>query len=366
LRIAYVITRGDSVGGASIHVRDLALAMQQRGHEVLVLVGGCGPVTDELARIGVPFQTIPSLVKAVRPFRDTGAVLQTARALRDWSPDLVSAHTAKAGFVGRAAARLTGIPAIYTPHGWSVGNRLGRARGRVFGVVEKIAAPWAAAIVNVCEAERQLALDQGIGRVEQHHVIYNGVHDVEPQLRANPGDPIAPVRFVSVARFEAPKDHATLFAAFAELGGSGRWHLDLIGDGPDEQVARLRVEQLGLAEQVTFHGYLADPAPVLSRAHAFVLSSRSEGFPRSILEAMRAGLPVVATDVGGIHESVGAENGVLVGAGDPGSLRIALQNLMLSPVRRQRLGDMGHLIYSRRFRFAQMLEATESLYGRVT
>ncbi len=358
MRIAYVITRGDAVGGASIHVRDLSSAMQARGHEVLVLLGGCGAVTEELARLGVPFRTLPSLQKALHPVRDVEAVGQCLRALRDWKPDLVSTHTAKAGFVGRAAARLLGIPAIFTPHGWAVGDRLGRTRGLVFTLAEKAAAPWAAAIVNVCEAERRLALARGIGRPEQHRVIYNGVRDVDPELRARPGV-AGPMRIISVARFEPPKDHETLFSAVASL--SGDWQLELVGDGPLEFAARARYA----SERVRFHGYVRDPASLLAAAHVFVLSSRSEGFPRSILEAMRAGLPVIASDVGGVREAVNYTNGVVVPPGDAERLRAALQRMHDSPGERQPMGNAGHQLFVEHFRFEQTLLATEMLYEAV-
>jgi glycosyltransferase involved in cell wall biosynthesis len=361
MRIAYVITRGDSVGGASIHVRDLSEAMRARGHEVLVLLGGSGAVTAELDRVGVQFQTVPWLQKAIHPLRDVAAITEIIRALRAFRPDLISTHTAKAGFAGRAAAHRLGVPAVFTPHGWAVGDRLGRMRGHIFTLAERMAAPWTAAFVNVCEAERQLALSRGIGEPSRHHVIYNGVHDVGPELRAEPAGSEGPVRIVCTARFEAPKDHSTLLEALASV--SGAWRLELIGDGPLEAEFRARY---AADERIVFHGYLGDPAPMLARAHLFVLSSRSEAFPRSILEAMRAGLPVVATDVGGVREAVSDANGVVVPPGDSAALRQALQQLLQSPRKRQLMGAVGHQIYRERFRFGLMSVATELLYEKLT
>jgi glycosyltransferase involved in cell wall biosynthesis len=335
--------------------------MQERGHDVVVLLGGNGPVTDQLDGRQVRHTTIPTLQKAIHPTRDATAVLATARALREFRPDLISTHTAKAGFVGRAAARLLGIPAVFTPHGWAIGDRLGRTKGQLFALAERLAAPWTAAFINVCEAERRLALSRGIGDPGRHHVIYNGVHPLGPAARATPGDPASTVRIVSVARFEPPKDHDTLLAALGGLEG-GNWHLDLIGDGPLESEYRDRVDH----GRVTIHGYLPDPSPLLARAHMFVLSSRSEAFPRSILEAMRAGLPVIASDVGGVSEAVTGANGRVVPPGNPVALREAIRELLQFPSQRQLLGDAGHLIYSQRFRFEHTLLATELLYRTLT
>lgn len=361
MRIAYVITRADAVGGATVHVRDLARAMCERGQEALVLVGGTGPVTDQLTVAGVPFQSLRSLGRAVRPWLDARAFFELVGALREFRPDLVSTHTAKAGWLGRAACARLGIPVIHTPHGWPVAGRLPGPQAVMFELAERIASRWARAVVCVCEEERRVALEKGFARPGQAQVIYNGVRDVPHALRAVPAS--CPVRIVSVARFEAPKDHATLLRALARLGALD-WELELVGDGPLEPAMRALAKKLGIAGRVRFLGYQPDAAPVLARAQLFVLASRSEAFPRSVLEAMRAGLPVVASRVGGLAEAVDNEkNGVLVPRDDIGGLSAALGGLIADVHRRQRLGAAARLTYESRFRLERMVEATFALYG---
>lgn len=361
MRIAYVITRADAVGGATVHVRDLARAMCERGQEALVLVGGTGPVTEQLAAVGVPFRPLRWLGRAVRPWRDAYAFFELVAALREFGPDLVSTHTAKAGWLGRAACAHLGVPVIHTPHGWPVAGRLPGPQAAVFTAAERVASRWARAVVCVCEEERRLALERGFARPGQVRVIYNGVRDVPPEMRAAPGS--CPVRLVSVARFEAPKDHATLLRALGGLSALD-WELDLVGDGPLQAATRALTADLGLAGRVRFLGYQADAAPVLARAQLFVLSSRSEAFPRSVLEAMRAGLPVVASRVGGLAEAVDNErNGVLVPRDDIGGLSAALRGLIGDVHRRQRLGASARLTYEARFRLERMVEETFALYG---
>lgn len=358
-----MITRGDAVGGASIHVRDLARAVRERGWEAHVFLGGSGPVTEQLLAAGVPWTAIGSLRRQIAPWHDVRAAFQLRSALRRFHPSLVSAHTAKAGWLARAAAASLGIPTIYTPHGWSIDTRISPRQGAIYTVAERIAARWAAAIVCVSQSERQLALRRRVGHPDQLRVIYNGVRDIVPDLRAHPG--ATPVRLISVARFEPPKDHLTLLRALSRLRDLP-WHLELTGDGPGQPAAAAAAESLKIAERIHWSGYQRDPAPSLARAQIFVLSSRSEGFPRSILEAMRAGLPVVATDVGGVGESViNSESGLLVPAGDPVSLANSLERLIKSASERQQLGQNGRRLYEERFKFESTLLHTLELYAEV-
>ena len=363
MKIVYVVTRADAVGGASIHVRDLARAMRERGHEATVLVGGRGPVTAQFEAAGVPFESLRWLARQVNPLRDALALAEVVRALRRLQPDLVSTHTAKAGCIGRAASRLLGIPALYTPHGWPAGERMPQPARAMFGLVERVAARWCDAIVCVCEYEKRLALETGIAESGRLVVVYNGVRDVGGELRARPER--TPVRICSVARFDAPKDHRTLLEALA-LVREQAWELDLAGDGPREEEMRGLARELGLGERVKFHGYLADPSGVLAQAQVFVLSSRSEAFPRSILEALRAGLPVVATEVGGVGEAVtDGVNGLLVPPAHPRALAAALGRLVESARLRQAMGEAARAAYERRFQLEAMASRTLALYATV-
>jgi glycosyltransferase involved in cell wall biosynthesis len=359
VKLVYVITRGDAVGGASIHVRDVAREMLARGHDVTVLVGGEGPVTEQFQTAGVPFRSLKHLRRSIHALKDLAAFRELESSLAELRPDLVSTHTSKAGWLGRAACRQLNIPVIYTPHGLTVGDRMGRLNGILFSKAERIAGRWTDAMVCVCEYERDLALANSLAARERLHVIHNGVRDIPDSLLANLQR--APKRIVSVARMEAPKDHATLLHAFAAVDPS--WTLELIGDGPLEPAVREQARQLGIAARVHVRGYLSDPAEALSRAQLFVLSSRSEGFPRSILEAMRAGLPVIASDVGGVKESVShGRSGILVKPSSVESLGEALVQLTNDLEMRQRMGAEGHQIQVSRFRFDAMIAKTAGLY----
>jgi glycosyltransferase involved in cell wall biosynthesis len=364
VRILYVVTRADAVGGASIHVRDMACEMILRGHAVIVLTGGEGPVTNLLQAAGVPYHPLRRLRRSIHPVRDFFAARELAAAVRAFAPDIMSVHTAKAGWIGRAVAARLRIPTVYTPHGWPVGVRMGPRAGILFEWAERLASRWTSAIICVCEAERDLALDKRVARADQLHVVHNGVHDIPAGLRAQAGE--APPRIVTVARLEAPKDPVTLLRAL-DIIRSQPWELDLVGDGPLEPELRKLAAGMGIADRVRFLGYVRDPAEVLVRAQLFVLSSCSEGFPRSVLEAMRAGLPVVASAVGGIPEAItdGIE-GLLIPRGDPSALAAALSGLLASGERRRQMGLRARQTYEERFRFERMAGETEAVYARLS
>lgn len=360
LRVAFIITRADAVGGATVHVRDVARGLADRGHEAIVLVGGRGEVLTEFDRAGVPYISLRWLDRSIQPFYDLRALFELKAALEQIRPNLVCAHTAKAGLLGRAAAALTGIPAIYTPHGWTIGDRISESSARFFRLCEKVAGKFSSSIINVCMAERELARRHKIASDEQLAVIYNGVHDVDAEARANPLE--HPPRLVMVARFEPPKDHATLLEAASMLRDLP-WTLELVGAGPGRNKAMALAEALHIAERVMFTGGSTLVSDRLGTAQIFVLSSRSEAFPLSILEAMRAALPVVASNVGGISEAVlDGETGFLVGSRDAESLAQALRPLIANPLLRQKLGQAGRRRYETQFTFEKMMAETLSLY----
>ena len=363
MHVAFLITRGDALGGATVHVRDMASHLIQSGAHATVLIGGSGEAVQEFARNGIPYRSLANLERRIHPVRDCAAIAELVRTLRELDPDLISTHSAKAGWLGRVAGRILGVPTLFTPHGWAISDRISRASGRIFAVMERLAAPLASAIVNVCEAERDLARRHHIAPARKLVVIHNGVRDVPGSQRA---DPLRqPPRLTMVARFEEPKDHATLLHALAALDSS-EWELELIGGGPKEREVRALAERLGLTRRVHFAGPSGNVAERLAVAQVFVLTSRSEGFPRSILEAMRAGLPVVASRVGGVAEAVhDGETGFSVPPNDRPALTEALRRLITDPEARTRMGLSGRRRYELNFTFETMSAKTTALYEEV-
>jgi glycosyltransferase involved in cell wall biosynthesis len=187
--------------------------------------------------------------------------------------------------------------------------------------------------------------------------------DVAPNRRADPGR--TPVRLVMVARFGAQKDHPTLLRALAGLQDHA-WELDLIGDGPLRAETESLAASLGLGDRVRFLGQRTDVDQILATAQISLLVTNWEGFPLSILESMRAGLPVVASSVGGIGESVrDDENGYLVPRGDVESVRDRVERLLTWPGLRARMGANGRTRYEREFTLSHNVNRTLDVYRGV-
>jgi len=271
---------------------------------------------------------------------------------------VVSCHSSKAGAIGRMAARLARTPCIFTAHGWAFTDGVPLPQRLAFGAAEAALAPLSSAIVTVSRNDLQLARRWLPHSRSRLHLIHNGVHDVESTLMSNPS--IEPASGIFVGRFGPQKDHDLALQAVAAVPGAS---LRLVGGGPARPAVEDRVRSMGLEGRVEVTGERSDVAQLLASAQFLVLLSRWEGLPRSIIEAMRAGLPVVASDVGGTSELVDhGRTGFLVPRGDLARATDAIEALVRSPALRRRMGSAGRSRYERCFRFDRVLRETRAIY----
>lgn len=365
MHICFIITRGDSIGGAQIHVRDMAIALRKDGHDASVLVGAPGDLTDQLERAGIPWEHVPLLVRPIRPWKDLRAVFSVASRLRRLKPDLVSCHTAKAGMVGRLAAFVAGRPSIFTAHGWQFADGIPGKQAKAVLLIEKLISPLCRKVITVSRYDYDLAVRKRAVNPKKMLTIHNGLPWMEDRdsFGASPAE--RPCRLLMVARFQEQKDHASLLTALGGLKGLS-WELDLVGDGPGMEAEKERARDLGLETRIEFSGQRLDVPERMEKADIYLLISNWEGFPRSIIEAMRGGLPVIASDVGGCNESVAeGETGFLVPRGDAGLLRKRIATLINDPALRRRMGRFGRRRYEEYFTFQIMYEKTLELYREV-
>jgi glycosyltransferase involved in cell wall biosynthesis len=361
MRIAYLITRADPIGGAQIHVRDMAGAARRLGHSATVITSGSGPFLDELRNQGTPTILLRHLGVPIRPVRDVRAYHEIRATLDELRPDHVAAHSSKAGTLGRMAGRALGIPVVFTVHGWAFTPGVPTLSAWMYRGIERAVAPLASRIITVSEFDRRLALQARIAPADRVVAVHNGMGDAPPALRADPAG--APPRLVMVARFGDQKDHPTLLHALAELRELP-WELDLVGEGEQLAQTRALAASLGLADRVHFLGQRMDVDRLLARSQLALLVSNWEGFPLSILEAMRAGLPVVASAVGGVPEAIrDGETGYLIARGDREQLRDRIGRLLSSPDLRCRLGAGGRALFEQEFTLQRCVGRTLAVYA---
>ena len=359
MRIVQLITGSPEFGGAQAHVRDLAFGLQAQGHQCIVVTGPPDCLfVDQLRAHEIVVQVLPSLCKALRPFDDLVALSEVVAVLRRLKPDLVAAHTAKAGFVGRVACAMLGIPCVFTPHGWSIVNRATGKINHFFKVLERLGGALGAGVITVCQDEFATGRTSGLTSSKKLFCVHNGIPDSAVRSQGCGQG----LNVVMVARFHKQKDHATVLRALSRLQRHP-WRLKLVGAGPLMQPARQLANTLGIAERVEFLGECSDTADILSRSVVFVLGTFYEAFPISILEAMRTGLPVVASKVGGISEAVAeGVSGFLVPPGRDDLMAISLERLFVDASLRERFGRNGRQIFLEKFTDKQMVDRTVEVY----
>jgi glycosyltransferase involved in cell wall biosynthesis len=362
-RIAFVITRSDSIGGAQLHVLELARALQDAGHTVAVFVGGDGPFIPRLREAGIPVWPIPDLVREIDPLAELRALAQLRTAMRAFHPDLITTHSTKASWLGRTVGAAMRIPVLFTVHGWLFRpGKLGRYE-QVTRFAEWITAPLADRIMTVSEQDKAIGVEHGVAPPEAFRVVHNALPDLpadEPSLRADPS--ASPPRLVMVARFIYPKDPVTLIRALDHLREL-EWSCELIGDGPDRPKVEAGLREAKLEDRVALLGTRDDVPERLGAAQIFVLVTMREGLPISVLEAMRAGLPVVAAAVGGIPEVViDGETGALVPPAAPAELAAALEPLIRDAELRRAQGHAGRARFEAEFGFETHLRRVWAVY----
>ncbi|WP_407572312.1 glycosyltransferase family 4 protein [Deinococcus altitudinis] len=354
-----MITRAER-GGAQSHVLEL-LNLRDRAR-ITVVSGEDGFLLEEARALGLETVVVPSLVAQIDPRRDVAAVRDVARLLQKHRPDLLHLHSSKAGLIGRVAARLAGVPAVFTAHGWAFTEGASPARRQLAIWSERLAAPLSAAIIAVSEYDR--ALSERLRVTRRARTIHNALPEGSPVTRTEAESGAGGrVRLLMVARFAPPKNQALLLRAAAALPGTEVW---LIGEGPDLAETQALAERLGMQDRVWFAGNRSDVGELLAQGDVFCLCSQYEGFPISILEAMRAGLPVVASDVGGVAEAVlHGRTGLVVPHDDVAHWRLALTRLIDDPELRARYGRAGREQFEAAFTTAPMLERVWEVYQEV-
>jgi glycosyltransferase involved in cell wall biosynthesis len=355
------VTESLEIGGAERVVVTLANELARRHETLVVCLKRVGPLAADL-------RASPVTCLDKREGNDPGVVLRLARQLRASRADVVHAHDWGCYLDAMGAAWLAGVPvAVQTVHGEYMAygpGRLTALKKSLRHFLERRAAAHFGNVVCVSDALRaHVGAEIGIPE-DRLLTISNGVQ-VPPLVRTRRAERGA-LRIISVGRLAAVKNYGLLLRAFAAIAAtSPRASLTLVGDGPERAPLERLAGELGVAGAVRFLGFRTDIDELLAQADVFALTSTSEGIPMSILEAMKSGLAVVATRVGGVPATVAdGETGLLVDSGDEAMLARALHALNEDPGRVASLGVNGHARVLARFSVDAMVAGYETLYRR--
>jgi len=360
LRVVQVITRCVR-GGAQQVVRCLLDRLPSKEFEQTLV---CGP---EAAPAGA--LVVPELVREIRPRTDAAALVRLTRIFAKERPDVVHAHTYKAGVLASMAGRIAGVPAVvFTPHGhiFSRGANIpgvpGGLKLEVLRWITRAAQGCADRItaLSTPDLDQQVALR--LSPASKYVVVRNGI-DVDrfsrPRQHSFEGSPV----IGAVGRLSEEKGHRYLIQAMpAVLRSCPKARLVIVGYGALEGELRGRASSLGLDGAITFTGE-RDSAEMLPSFDLFVQPSLYESQGLALLEAMAAGIPSIATDVGGVRDVVRhGETGLLVSSADPEALAEAIVRLAGAPELGLDLSRKAARHVREHFSSATMLEAYARLY----
>lgn len=382
--VMHIITRLDH-GGSAQNTMLTVLGHDRTQYEPVVIAGHPGSwdaqggmaATEEqcrrLEKERIACVIVPSLVRPISLWKDFCALWTLTGILRAARPAIVHTHTSKAGVLGRIAAWFARVPVIvHTPHGHVFYGHFGPGKSRIFLQIERILSRVTTALVALTSAERDDHLERAVGRADRFAVIPSGI-DVERFRRARVGGRQVPTEFDcpadativgSIGWLTDIKGHRVLIEALGHLKDAfPTLHVVIVGSGGQQSALLAQADSLGLRDRVHLVGHRDDIERCLAGMDCFVFPSLNEGMGRALIEAMAAGLPVVASRVGGIPAIVRhEENGLLVAAGDSRALSEAVRRILSDSQLAGSLGRNASHSIGNEFGVKAMVDAVESVY----
>jgi glycosyltransferase involved in cell wall biosynthesis len=380
LSIVHVIARLN-VGGAALHVLQLAHEQQRRGHDVVVVAGTLAAgeesmeyIADEL---GVEVLKLPALQRELSLHADASAIRRLRAIIRERRPDVLHTHTAKAGVTGRIAAFTAGRARprvlVHTYHGHVLSGYFSPRRERVFRTIERVLARRTSALVAVSEEVRNDLVRLDVAPRERFTVVPYGfelpewsVEDDEARSRVRGqlglGDDTFAIGWAGrLTAIKRPLDLVRTLRAVVDADVDAV--LVLVGDGELRGETEALARELGVFERTRFAGFQQRIRDWYAAFDVFLLTSANEGTPVVAIESLAAQRPVVATAAGGTGTVVtDGESGFLLPVGDTNALAGRLAELARDPELRARLGASGTADVRSRFATERMADELEAVY----
>ena len=317
IRVMRIIARLN-IGGPALHATLLTEALAPERYESVLV---CGDVGDDEGdyltlhgRDDVRLVRVAALGRQIRGLKDLAALSQLVRLMRKFRPDIVHTHTAKAGTLGRVAARIAGVPVVlHTYHGHVFHGYFSKLATRVFLFIERVLARFSTRLLTVSPTVRRELLELGIGTPEQLIVVPLGLDlerfrrsdAVKGELRRELGISVGTSLIGIVARLVPIKSHETFLKAAAIVADrNAAVRFVVVGDGERRSELEALSGSLGIGEKVVFLGWRRDLDRVYADLDIVALTSQNEGSPVSLIEAMTSECAVVSTRFGGVPDLI--------------------------------------------------------------
>ena len=361
MKILQVITRTDTIGGAQKHLYDISKELTKNGHQVKVLSSGNGEFYKLIKKSGIPFCGIETMKREFSLINDIKSIIKIRKKVLEFKPDVVAAHSAKAGLLVRVSCIGIKTKVFFTAHGWShIRTSNSMARG-VFKNLELVLSYFCQRVICVSQADSDYAKSYIGIKKEKIVSIHNGVF--KPDIVSMPPYNSKELSILSVVRFQAPKDFETLIKGL-ELISEYNFHLKIVGDGPDFNAVKSKIESSKLSNKISLEGFKTELNSYYSSADVVILISKSEGLPMSLIEGMSFGKPLIATDIGGVSEIVNDKNGFLIPPLNAECLAEAVKSCIeLKQTNDNRLGEGSIELFNKKFNFSVMYKKVLALYS---
>lgn len=379
IRVAHIITRLCRGGAQENTFHTVRLANRERFETDLIsgLVQSSaeGSIAERVQQAGISVIWEPALVRNVSPGKDVQALLRLTRLFREKKYHIVHTHTSKAGFIGRVAAHRAGIPIIvHTPHGNIFDGYFSPLTTYAFIKLEQFAAQRTHCLIELTQRGIEQNLSRGIGTPEQWRCVFSGIDcsvfdDARTQrevTRRTLNVTTAHVLIGGIGRLEPVKGFAYFVeAARKVLTRVPHARFVLVGDGTERDPLLRKADDLG--DRFRLLGFRDDVPKLMAALDMLVVPSLNEGMGRVILEAGAAGVPVVATAVGGIPDVVqDGKTGILVHPKDDDALAQAIVMLALDASLRRRMGEEALRYVVPRYSIEFMVKEIEAIYEELT
>lgn len=366
LNVLFIITKSE-IGGAQTHLMEVVRYMHRAGHDVSVITGTTGWLTNELSAISIDYEILPDLVREINLAKDIKTINYICRILENKHPDIIHCHSSKAGIVGRIAGAIKNVPAVFTAHGWAFTSGVSPAKRIIYAAIEHMMLGITKRVICVSEFDRQLAKRWFVHNYNKIVTVHNGIAD-KKFSSSTVREYSLPLKLVSVARFSHQKNNMELIREVEQINKlySGSLQLNMVGDGPLLSEAQAYVTSHKLENEVHFLGSRTDVDDILNQNDIFCLISNYEGLPISIIEAMRAGMPIIASDVGGVNELVqDGVNGFLISRGNISKLVDKLKYILEHKDLIKFMGEASRKIYEEEYTADRMNQKILSVYNEV-